>query len=128
MIWKDSKWVSVCLISYLKSFGVIWDHLESFKSKGYKIIYTIKCNPLKICTVLFWSVGTTDIGHSETLLLLAPMAETEWYLLLGHLRLSRTKEVDMSRYKILSDLEKKVLIDKRLIWTLEKAVWDKVIK
>ena len=33
---------SVCLINYLKSFGVIWDHLESFKSWSDKISYTIK--------------------------------------------------------------------------------------
>ena len=42
MIWKDSKWVSVCLITLLKSFGVIWDHLESFESWGDKIICTTK--------------------------------------------------------------------------------------
>ena len=41
MIWKDSKWISVCLISQVKSFGVIWDHLESFKSWGDIISYTI---------------------------------------------------------------------------------------
>ena len=42
MILKDSKLASVCLISQVKSFGVIWDHLESFESWGDKISYTIK--------------------------------------------------------------------------------------
>ena len=42
MIWKDSKWVSVCLISWVKSFGVVRDHLESYKSWGDKICYLIK--------------------------------------------------------------------------------------
>ena len=31
----------MCLRGQLKSFGVIWDHLESFKSWGDKISYTI---------------------------------------------------------------------------------------
>ena len=50
----------------MKSFGVIWDHLESFKSWGYKIKYTKICNPLKKCAVLFWSVSTTDVPHSTS--------------------------------------------------------------
>ena len=31
----------MCLRDQLKSFGVIWDHLESFKSCGNNICYTI---------------------------------------------------------------------------------------
>ena len=31
----------MCLRDQLKSFGVIWDHLESFKSSGNNISYTI---------------------------------------------------------------------------------------
>jgi hypothetical protein len=49
----------------VKSFGVIWDHLESFKSWGDKISYTIKCNAAQKCTFLFLSIGTTDVGDSE---------------------------------------------------------------
>ena len=37
---NNLKWL-FCLISQMKSFGVIWDHLESFKSWGDKISYTV---------------------------------------------------------------------------------------
>ena len=42
--------------------------MESFKSWGYKISDTKKCNPAQKCTVLFLSVSTTDVGHSAMLI------------------------------------------------------------
>ena len=38
----------------MKSFGIIWDHLESFKLWGVKISYTITCNTY--CPFL-WVLG-----------------------------------------------------------------------
>ena len=48
------------------SFGVIWDHLESFKSQDKKnqlsILY--KCNAAQKYTVFFLSVSITAVGDS----------------------------------------------------------------
>ena len=41
IISNDSKWLHLTYQTHRDSFGVLSDHLESFKSKGDKIIYTI---------------------------------------------------------------------------------------
>ena len=64
---KERK-MSVCVSN--KSFGVIWDHLESFKSWGDKISYTTKVqrmlkNALSFVPVQSDKVTSNSVGYLE---------------------------------------------------------------
>ena len=63
MTLNDLKGLQMSLFVSNKLSEVIWDHLESSKSWGDIIGYSLKMQRCQKCTVFFWSVGTTDIGH-----------------------------------------------------------------
>ena len=53
-----SNKLSKVIWSHLKSFEIIWSHLSHEATK--------LCNAAQKCTVLFWSVSTTDVGDSAS--------------------------------------------------------------
>ena len=61
---NESKWLSISLINLLKSFEVIWDNFELFKSWGNKISYTIIMQHLLSFFVGSWMHWWILVKHS----------------------------------------------------------------